>query len=198
MSGTSRVLMSRGPLLVVGLLVAACSGTPAVATPTPTLPPGVTPQPTQPGGATTQPTIAPGQPTPPGGGGGGVFPDGSWQAGAAHVVITGDFNTTADLQLTQFLSNSSQGTTLLQYTSDTAQVFLTISLDATSVSAVVTTSEFVGGAGTTTDSPCGLTWSRQEANAIGATLACPAALVISTGGVGAKTVNLQAQFTATR
>lgn len=200
MLARSRVTHSRGLLLVVALFLAACSGTPAVATPTPTLPPGGgTPQPTQPGGGTPQPTIGPGQPTPPGGGGGGgVFPEGAWQAGAAHVVITGDYNTTVDLQLIPFASMSTVDITIFQYGSDTNQVFLSVSLDAASVNVVITTPEFVGGGGTTTDSACGVTFGRQETNAVAGAITCQSAVVISTGGIADKHISLQAQFTATR
>jgi len=199
MSSTFGLMRSGGLLLVAAFTLGSCSGAPEAATSTPTSPPGGgTPQPTSPGG-TTQPTQAPGTTaTAPPGGGGGTFPDGSWTAGAAHLVVTGDHNVTADLALIPFASMSAEGTTVLQYGSDTVQVFLSISIEPAGVAIVITTEQFIGGSGTTTDTPCAANFARAEANAVEGSVSCASAVVISTGGAINQHINLQASFTATR
>ena len=200
MSGLSRTL-SLAALAV--FVAAACGGPPAAGTPTAGQPTATGGQPTAPGGQGATPTPQgatnpPGQPTPPpGGGGGAVFPDGVWTSGSAHIVVTGDYNQTNDLGLGGGLSGG--GVTTFQYASVDQTVAFTVSVDADTVSIVISTPQYVGGGGTTTDAPCAANWTRKDANLAEATLQCTGAVVIGTSGAGgAQRINVQASFSATR
>src|SRR5215218_7624226 len=159
-------MFRRTTLLLASLALAAIMAACQSAAPTsgPTGQPGSTASAPSNARASTSPATPASQPTSGGGGGGGgaVLPEGSWTAGTAHLVVSGDYSGTYDIPLSA-LSLTAGDTTLLNYINEQPPTSLTVSIAADTVSVVVTTGEFTGGAGVTQDSPCNATFSRSDA-----------------------------------
>lgn len=136
-----------------------------------------------------------------GGGGGGngglALPDGAWSSGQVHVVASGGGDATVDADLVPANSYTTSGTTVFTYIDQSAGSAVGVAIYADSFAISVTTSTMVGGAGTTSNSPCEVTYNRSDDNAVDATFRCPNAPVVFGTGAGG-TADLEGSFTANR